>query len=64
MLLQFFCNIKDLIITGACIGMLIEIGVLLFIISTGHELELLTVVVTFLFAVIIGIAIALEMKND
>ena len=63
-LLQFFCNLKDLILCGAVIGLFIEIGLILFIISFGHELELLTVVVTYLFATLIGIAIVLEIKND
>lgn len=63
-LLQFFCNLKDLILCGAVIGLLIEVGVILFIISFGHELELLTVIVTYLFAMLIGIAISLEVKND
>lgn len=63
-LLQFFCNLKDLILRGAVIGLFIETGLILFIISFGHELELLTVVVTYLFATLIGIAIVLEIKND
>lgn len=63
-LLQFFCNLKDLILCGAVIGLLIEVGLILFIISFGHELELLTVIVTYLFAMLIGIAIFLEVKND
>lgn len=63
-LLQFFCNLKDLILCGAVIGLFIEIGLILFIISFGHELELLTVVVTYLFATLIGIAFVLEIKND
>lgn len=63
-LLQFFCNLKDLILCGAVIGLFIEAGVILFLISFGHELELLTVVVTYLFATLIGIAIALEVKQS
>lgn len=63
-LLQFFCNLKDLILCGAVIGLFIETGLILFIISFGHELELLTVVVTYLFATLIGIAFVLEIKND
>ena len=63
-LLQFFCNLKDLILCGAVIGLLIEVGLILFIISFVHELELLTVIVTYLFAMLIGIAIFLEVKND
>ena len=37
-LLQFFCNLKDLILCGAVIGLFIETGLILFIISFGHEL--------------------------
>ena len=63
-LLQFFCNLKDLILCGAVMGLFIEAGVILFLISFGHELELLTVVVTYLFATLIGIAIALEVTSS
>ena len=45
-------------------GLFIEAGVILFLISFGHELELLTVVVTYLFATLIGIAIALEVTSS
>ena len=45
-------------------GLFIKAGVILFLISFGHELELLTVVVTYLFATLIGIAISLEVKQS
>lgn len=60
-------SLKDcikIVLSGAMIGFFIEACVILFIISFGYELELLTIVVTYLFATLISIAIIIEMKND
>lgn len=53
----------EIVLYGAVIGLFIEAGLILFIISFEHELELLTIVVTYLFATLICIAITIEMKN-
>lgn len=52
-----------LILRGAGLGLIFEIGVVLFIIALGQKLDLITIVGTYLFSIIISIVIILEVQN-
>lgn len=51
-------------LAGVSIGALVECGVILIMLGLGCQLDILTVVVTFIFAVIIGIALYLEIVGE
>lgn len=63
-LLNFFCNLAKNILAGACIGLFVEVGVIMFILFSGGSLHLITVIVTYLFAVIIGVSFVCEINSD
>lgn len=63
-IVRLLCGLKDLILCGMGIGLLIEAGVILFIFLLGYKLELLTIIITYLFATVIGVAIFLEAKAN
>lgn len=52
-----------LILRGAGLGLIFEIGVIFFIVALGQELNLTTIIGTYLFSTIISIAIILEVQN-
>ncbi len=61
---ECFRFLANTMLAGVSIGALVECGVILIMLGLGCQLDILTVVVTFIFAVIIGIALYLEIVGE
>lgn len=59
--LQFLVNA---VLAGVSMGILVECGVIVIMLGLGCQLDILTVVGTFIFAVIISIALYLEIVDE
>lgn len=61
---ECFRFLTNTMLVGVSIGIFVECGVILIMLGLGCQFDILTVVVTFIFAVIIGIALSLEIVDE
>lgn len=61
---ECFRFLVNTVLAGVSMGILVECGVILIMLGLGCRLDILTVVGTFIFAVIISIALYLEIVDE
>lgn len=61
---ECFRFLANTVLAGVSMGILVECGVILIMLGLGCRLDILTVVGTFIFAVIISIALYLEIVDE
>lgn len=59
-----FRFLANTVLAGVSMGILVECGVILIMLGLGCQLDVLTVVGTFIYAVIISIAFYLEIVDE
>ena len=61
---ECFRFLANAVLAGVSMGILVECGVILIMLGLGCRLDILTVVGTFIFAIIISIALYLEIVDE
>lgn len=61
---ECFRFLANTVLAGVSMGILVECGVILIMLGLGCQLDVLTVVGTFIFAIIISIALYLEIVDE